>query len=99
MNTEELDASSIFYGSTKDFSDNGVSLITSQLVECTDVICGFWLDDVLLLQGFVRHVRPFGGNLYEVGIEFTEVVESTNVIRVLRDELGKLAPNSDEVIA
>lgn len=92
MNTEGLDTSSIFYGSTKDFSDNGVSFISPQLVECTEIICGFWLDDVLLLEGLVRRVQPFGGNLYEVGIEFTEVIDSTDIICLLRNELQILVP-------
>lgn len=94
---DSVQTNSIYYGATKELSDNGVSLITPQLVEeeCSDLICGFWIDDLLLISSKVRRNRSFGGNLHEVGIEFFEIIDSSEVISMLKDELRSLLPNAD----
>lgn len=96
---EEIDPQQVMYGPTKDLSDNGLSLILPEAVECTECVCGFWLDTPKLVSGVVRRVRPFGGNLFEVGIQLVELIESTEAFSLLDDQLNTLAPNEEDVNA
>ncbi len=96
---EDIDESTIFFGATKDFSDNGVSLIASQWVNCEQIVCGFWQDDLTLLQGAVRRVKEFGGGLHEIGVEFSQLIEAAGLIRALTEPLRELQPGRSQQIS
>lgn len=90
MRENRIDADSIFFASTKDLSDYGASVVTSCQLEPMQVICGFWQDGPILIGGSVRRSRKFGGNLFELGIEFTDVIDSVNTLNALLPHLQKL---------
>ena len=89
---ESIDTSTIVYGCTIDFSENGFSLATSSAIEPGPVICGFWYDDLKLIRGEVKRITPFGGDLSKIGIELTEVIECGEMLLVLQNPLQKLNP-------
>lgn len=94
---DEFVPSQSFYAPTKELSKNGICLITSERVECTYCICGFWLDSPRIVGGVVRRIKPFGGNMFEVGIELIEIVESSEILSQFRDQLQALAPAQNSV--
>ena len=83
MIEKKIDADAIYYAATKDLSDQGTSLITHVRHESAQVICGFWYDGPVLLGGVIRRFRRFGGDLWEVGIEFTDLIESAPILDAL----------------
>ena len=90
MLDNRIDADSIFFASTKDLSDYGASVITLSRLEPTQVICGFWQDGPILIGGNVLRSREFGGNLFELGIEFTDAIDSVRTLNALLPHLQKL---------
>ena len=90
MQDKRVDAERIFYASTKDLSDYGASVVTSCALEPVQVICGFWQDGPILIGGNVRRSRKFGGDLFELGIEFTDAIESVNTLNALLPYLERL---------
>ena len=80
---KKIDSEAIYYAATKDLSDAGASIITHIRHESAQVICGFWYDGPVLLGGVIRRFRRFGGDLWEVGIEFTDVLESAPTLESL----------------
>ena len=80
---KKIDSGAIYYAATKDLSDQGASIITHVRHESAQIICGFWQDGPVLVGGVIRRFRRFGGDLWEVGIEFTDVIESAPTLESL----------------
>ena len=71
---EEPSVNEAIFALTRDFSDEGVSLLSSGELSTPHVICGFWDDGPLYFLGEVRHVRSFGAGFHEVGVHLCEVI-------------------------
>lgn len=78
------------FAMTRDFSDNGVSMIVSQEIDWTEVYCGFVLDVPRILLGVVQRKRYFGGGMYELGIELTAIDTSAELLESLRSSFELL---------
>ena len=80
---QKIDQADVFNGVTRDFSDGGTSVIADLNHVSRDdlhdvrLICGFWCEGPMLLDGSVCRHQPFGAGLSEIGIQFIDVVEST----------------------
>ena len=95
----KINGADVFNGVTRDFSDGGTSIIAdlkhteSSNLEGQQVICGFWDDGPILLDGRVRRQQEFGGDLTEIGVEFFNVVNSASLLESLKPFLEKLHVN------
>lgn len=94
---DEVEATHCVYGITKDFSDNGLSLILKSEVPDGIGVCGFWLDEPIMFAAVVRREVPFGGDMVELGIELTEVIDSRELHILLHDPLLRLSPRHASV--
>jgi hypothetical protein len=86
----------LLYGSTKELSDNGLCVIAHEQVDLGDCVCGFWLDGPALVSGVVRRVNPFGGSMFEVGIELHEMIQSPQMVEQCREYLHALVPSNSD---
>jgi hypothetical protein len=71
------------WGITKDFSDNGLSLVLTKPFEQEKIVCGLWTGNPVFLSGIVRQVQPFGGGFWLAGVEFTELLANNQVPKLL----------------
>lgn len=88
----EFDGDDTIYGVTRDFCDNGISLIANSNHFHEIGICGFWLDQPLLFSAKVAHWQPFGGNMILAGVELTSVIQCQQTITLLHESLQNLIP-------
>ena len=61
---------------TRDLSDDGVAIVTSQRLDPSQIICVIWQDRPIFLLGDVRQCIYLGGGYWKVGIQLTEIVSS-----------------------
>ena len=78
------------WGVTKDFSDNGLSIVLTQPFEAKKIVCALWTGSPVFLSGEVRQVQPFGGGFWIAGVEFTELLSCGQV--------PKLAPLAEKLV-
>ena len=90
IDAENIDPAQAVFAPTKDFSDNGLSFITNSAVEFEEVVCVIREQNPVILSGNVRRSRPFGGELKEIGVEFTEVIESGAIRELLQPVMDAL---------
>ncbi|MFT5303564.1 MAG: hypothetical protein ACI87E_005071 [Mariniblastus sp.] len=83
-----------FFAATRDFSDNGLSLISNKTLESGQWIVGFDVDQPILFLGDVVRSQPFGGDLFEVGIVLHEVIESGGIHMDLAQQFERLKSGS-----
>lgn len=86
-------------GATRDLSETGVGLITHKPPVNGPVCCGFWLHDLMLLEGRVLRAERFCGDLCEVGIEIVGVIESPATLQVYREHLQPCLVPGDHCLA
>lgn len=66
---------SAFTAVTKEFSTRGVGVVLNEPLDLEELILGFrWHGDMSFLRGTARHVNPFGGGFYHLGVRLTEVL-------------------------
>jgi hypothetical protein len=68
---------------TKDFSDEGVSLLSPRNMEGSRVMLAFWHDDPTFLLGDVRSKVPFGGGFWQLGVRLCEILPPGEVEELL----------------
>lgn len=79
------------YAITKDFSDNGVSLLSPRRFAAPQVICCLWVDGPVFLLGEIRRVDAFGGGFWDVGVQLLEVINA-NDMEPIMPLAAKLVP-------
>lgn len=81
------------YGVTKDFSDEGVALLSIHEVTAPHVICAFSVDEPAFLLGEVRQCRRFGGGFWHLGLRLCDIIEAKEA-NALLPLVELLDPNS-----
>ena len=61
---------------TRDLSDDGVAIVTSQRLDPSQIVFVIWQDHPIFLLGDVRQCVYLGGGYWKVGIQLTEIVSS-----------------------
>jgi PilZ domain len=73
--TESKDADiDAIFAITRDLSDEGISIITRQPLECPEIVCAFWQDGPIFMLGDIRFCHSLGGGFWIVGLRFTDLV-------------------------
>ena len=85
-----------FFALTRDFSDEGVSLLATHEVMTPHVICVFWDDGPIFILGEVRQVRPFGAGFWQVGVHLEAVVPNGQ-LQMLYPYAAQLVPGEAEL--
>lgn len=65
------------YAITKDFSDRGLALVLPQPFKSVLVVVGLWLDSPRFALAEVRQNVPLGGGFWQIGVELTRLLDST----------------------
>jgi hypothetical protein len=69
------DIERMFAAVSKEFSSNGVALVSNEEQAAEDVILGFrWEGTMKFTHGETRHLSPMGAGFYQLGVQLTEVV-------------------------
>lgn len=65
----------MFAAVSKEFSTNGVALVSNERRVAEDVILGFrWEGAMKFARGEARHLSPMGAGFYQLGVQLSEVV-------------------------
>ncbi|MCE5269435.1 MAG: PilZ domain-containing protein [Planctomycetaceae bacterium] len=71
----EPQAGQAFTTVTKDFSNTGVAIVVERAPKFAEAFLGLRLGgDTTFLRAKVKHVRPIGGGLFQLGLQMLDVV-------------------------
>jgi hypothetical protein len=87
---------------TKNLSGQGLALVLHQPFWAGGVLIGFWHDgEPEFVRGEIRQNAPLGGGFWQLGIELTQRVTSTEMpeIESLLDLVARLDPRRDHADA
>ena len=76
---DRLQTDRTFTAVTKDFSNNGVSVVVDQPFGFNGAILGFRFEgEMTFLRAETKHLDPMGGGLHQLGFHLTEIVSSSD---------------------
>jgi hypothetical protein len=91
------------YGTTRDLSDHGFSLVMSHPPQADEILLALWLcsahqdrpeSDPFLVRGQVRQCADFGAGFWLWGVELVEVVKTRRLVELLRSAALRLLPHA-----
>jgi hypothetical protein len=80
---------------SKNLSSQGLTVLLAEPIEAEQLVVGLWLDSqAYFLLGDVRHRTPLGGGYWQLGIELSRRLTSTEY-----GSLDKLEPLTESLAA
>jgi hypothetical protein len=77
LENKRLQIRRTFTAVTKEFSNNGVSVVLDRPIELHEVILGFRFEgEMTFIRADAKHLEPMGGGFYQLGFKLKAVVNS-----------------------
>jgi len=75
IENESIVADDSMFALTKNVNGLGIGVVVDQPVRARDVVVGLWTDPApVFVRGEIRRSAPFGGDFWQLGIEFHEIL-------------------------